>query len=111
MRRVAAVLVAALVAACTPEEAPAPGAAVFVGEAGAAERLCVASGGTWGQGARPGAFTCFQRTGDGGRACAASTECEGLCLARSRTCAPVTPLLGCNDVLDSRGQASTLCIE
>lgn len=78
---------------------------------GRSEAACIASGGTWRSGGLSGLQTCFRETRDGGRSCAAAGDCEGLCLARSRTCAPVTPLFGCNDVLGVDGARSTLCVD
>ena len=75
------------------------------------EQACIADGGRWGAGVREGTMVCYRNTRDGGRMCSASSDCEGLCLARSRTCAPVTPLLGCHEVLGSSGGRTTLCIE
>ncbi len=75
------------------------------------ELACVADGGRWGAGVREGTMVCYRTTRDGGEMCAASTDCEGSCLARSRTCAPVTPLLGCHEVLGSAGGRTTLCLE
>ncbi len=73
--------------------------------------LCEAAGGTWGQFPDSGVYVCQKPTGDGGRICRAKTDCQGECLARSGTCAPVTPLLGCNEVLDSQGRMVTLCLD
>ncbi len=63
------------------------------------EAACVADGGRWGAGARAGTMVCYRETRDGGKMCKASGDCAGQCLARSQTCAPVTPLLGCHEVL------------
>lgn len=71
---------------------------------------CEAAGGIWGQAGTSGVYICQTRTGDGGKICHRKSDCQGLCLAASGTCAPVTPLLGCNDVLDSQGRRSTLCL-
>lgn len=76
-----------------------------------AEEACTADGGTWRPGGAAGTMTCFRDTGEGTKGCAMASDCKGLCLARSRTCAPVTPLFGCNDVLGSDGRRSTLCID
>ena len=51
------------------------------------------------------------RTRDGGKSCKRERDCEGLCLARSRTCAPIQPLFGCNDILQDNGVMVTLCID
>ena len=54
---------------------------------------------------------CIQPTRDGGKRCTRESQCDGVCLARSGTCAPVKPLLGCNEVLQDNGVRATLCIE
>jgi len=71
---------------------------------------CADRGGRWGQGGGGGRFVCYTDTRDAGRSCTSSNDCEGLCLARSASCAPVTPLFGCNDVLTGGGQA-TICVD
>ncbi|TYB84508.1 hypothetical protein [Oceaniovalibus sp. ACAM 378] len=75
------------------------------------QAACTARGGRWGQGGIGGRFACYTDTRDGGRICRAAGDCEGLCLARSQSCAPVTPLFGCNEVLTQSGQAATICID
>ncbi|MEE9388854.1 MAG: hypothetical protein V3U96_09595 [Paracoccaceae bacterium] len=74
-------------------------------------QACLAKDGRFGEVGNIGLFTCFVPTGDAEKRCSASTDCEGLCLARSGTCAPVTPMLGCHDVLGSLGGRSTLCTQ
>lgn len=71
---------------------------------------CLKKGGRFGQGSLPGTFLCYENTRDGNKACTRESDCEGLCLARSRSCAPVKPLFGCNDVLTDDGTAATICI-
>jgi hypothetical protein len=71
---------------------------------------CVATGGALAE-RRAGLFACTRPTRDNGRACRSGADCEGVCLARSMTCAPVTPLFGCHEVLDSRGARQTLCLD
>jgi hypothetical protein len=53
---------------------------------------------------------CVRPMRDGGERCTSGRDCDGECLARSGTCAPVTPLFGCNDVLQDDGQRVTLCL-
>lgn len=55
-------------------------------------------------------MTCLKTTKDFTRQCSSGRDCEGVCLARSRTCAPVVPLLGCNDVVLDGGLIATECI-
>jgi hypothetical protein len=54
---------------------------------------------------------CVTPTRDGGDRCESGKTCDGECLARSLTCAPVTPLFGCNEIIQEDGRRVTLCIE
>jgi hypothetical protein len=58
-----------------------------------------------------GLMICQFTTRDGGKRCTRESQCEGLCLARSGTCAPVEPLMGCHDILQDNGTRATQCIE
>ncbi len=84
-----------------------------VGEALVAreQAACEAEGGRWGAGGKGGVMLCYHDTKDAGRQCSAASDCEGFCLSRSRTCAPVRPLFGCNDILDGRGQPTKICVD
>lgn len=53
---------------------------------------------------------CLFNTKDGGKQCTRESQCEGACLARSGTCSPIRPLLGCNEILQDNGARVTLCI-
>lgn len=81
------------------------------GRVAAQQADCIADGGRWGEGGKPGIFICYRPTRDAGALCTKSGDCEGFCLARSRTCAPVKPLFGCNDVLGATGAKSTICVD
>ncbi len=70
---------------------------------------CAERGGRFGQGGLTGTFVCYEKTRDANKSCSASSDCEGECLARSRTCSPVTPMFGCNDVLTNAGRLTTVC--
>lgn len=72
---------------------------------------CLSNGGTWGRVADTTAYSCFRQTRDAGKSCRRQTDCETECLARSRTCAPITPLFGCNPVLQADGREVNLCID
>ena len=76
-----------------------------------AQLLCEKSGGQWAVAGETGAYICVSLTRDGGKLCRKKGDCQGLCLARSGTCAPFTPLFGCNDVLEKDGRRVTLCID
>ena len=77
----------------------------------AEQLLCEKSKGQWVSAGDTGANYCASMTRDGGKQCTKKTQCQGVCLARSGTCAPVTPLYGCNDVLEKDGRQVTLCID
>lgn len=72
---------------------------------------CEQRGGRFGKGGLSGAFVCYEETRDANQICTTARDCDGLCLARSRTCSPVTPFFGCHEVIGSSGQRSTICIE
>ena len=63
--------------------------------------ICEARGGSWGSGEDRATNICFLTPKDANEPCTQASDCEGQCLARSRTCAPVMPLLGCHDVFMS----------
>lgn len=72
---------------------------------------CEKRGGEWQSIGSDAARTCVKRTRDGGKQCRKESDCDGVCLARSRTCAPVKPLFGCNEILQNDGRRVTLCID
>ena len=72
---------------------------------------CEDRGGRFAKGGLAGRFVCFEETRDAGQTCAAATDCEAVCLARSRTCSPIKPFFGCQDVLTSAGARTTLCVD
>ena len=76
----------------------------------AARADCVAKGGSFSR-TKTGAFVCVTRTRDFKKSCTASSQCEGSCLARSGTCSPVTPLIGCHEIVTERGRMATVCID
>lgn len=77
----------------------------------AARTACERRGGTFAPGGISGALACFTTPRDAGKQCSTADDCSSACLARSRTCAPVTPLFGCNEVLTSTGARVTQCID
>lgn len=58
-----------------------------------------------------GFFACVFQTQDAGRQCDEASDCEGACLARSRTCAPMQPLFGCQEVFTTAGRRETVCTD
>ena len=76
---------------------------------GPEELACVKKGGRWSVAGKAGAMSCVQMMRDAGKSCRKKSDCEGDCLARSNSCAPVAPLFGCNQILQDNGAMVTLC--
>lgn len=57
-----------------------------------------------------GAYVCVRNTKDANKRCDDSSDCEGICFAKSRTCAPAVPLFGCYDALEG-GRVVNICVE
>ena len=106
MRLLLALAAVLLLAACQ-EETPDVDPARF----DAAERSCARDEGRWVERPNGAGMVCLRTPRDSGKACRVSSDCEGQCLARSGTCAPVIPLFGCNEVLGTRGERSTICVQ
>ena len=100
---------ACLAIASCQEDGSEPGSDQALDPLADARTACERSGGNWG--AREGGvlFTCFRETRDANRSCLKASDCQGVCLARSRTCSPVTPFLGCHEVLTEGGRTATQC--
>jgi hypothetical protein len=92
-----------------PTTAPAP--VVPQASKSASQIACEEDGGNWARAGESVAMTCIRPTRDGGQRCDSKSDCDGECLARSRTCSPIKPLFGCNPVLMDTGAEVTLCIE
>lgn len=97
-------------AACQTEK---PAALAPVGEAlvTADKVACEKKGGTFGGLGTTGALACFTTPRDAGKSCTTGNDCESACLARSMTCAPIEPLNGCNEIINSAGARLTECVE
>lgn len=95
----------------TPEPAPAPSPEPAPAPLSPEQATCLAKGGTWAKVGMAGLHSCVTPTRDAGKSCRKADDCEGLCLARSRTCAPIEPLFGCNPILQADGTEATLCID
>ncbi|WP_425050018.1 hypothetical protein [Psychromarinibacter sp. S121] len=72
--------------------------------------ICEEKGGRWSRAGNTSAYACVYPTRDANKACTSATQCEGYCLARSGTCAPVKPLFGCNEILSSSGALQNVCV-
>lgn len=89
-------------AGAEPETAPPPDPETLA---------CRASGGQMVAGPSGFGRICIRPTPDSGRTCRSASDCSEACLARSRTCAPFTPLLGCHEILDRAGLQVLQCVE
>ncbi len=71
---------------------------------------CEAKGGSY---ERAGMFghACILQTKDAGKSCNRESDCEGICLAKTRTCSAITPMFGCFSMLDDAGKTVELCID
>lgn len=74
-----------------------------------AQEECARAGGQLARRGGTDALTCLIRPRDAGKSCTRKSDCEGQCLARSGTCSPVIPLLGCYEVLLDSGARVTEC--
>ncbi len=97
-------------AAAAPVSTPVAAPEVPAEQKSAARLACEKRKGVWSKAAN-GSHSCVSYTRDGGKTCRSAGDCDGDCLARSGTCAPFTPLLGCNDILDDSGRRMTLCLD
>lgn len=104
---------AILIASCEPvEDGTTDSGLPPVGAAADAvqQARCEARGGNWARIPSGGGFVCLQATRDAGDFCSDASDCQGHCLARSRTCTPVTPFFGCHDILNAIGAEVRLCL-
>ncbi|MFV0359050.1 hypothetical protein [Tropicimonas sp.] len=113
MHRFAALSFLLLTTACLPGgKAPVPdapeGTALYLDQQRAA---CEARGGRFSPAPGSGVLICLTIPDDANAPCVRASDCEGECLARSRSCAPIVPLYGCNEVLLENGQRAELCVE
>jgi len=108
-------------AAATTAEAPRMSAAARAAETPAAppppeavkspsQIACEKTGGRFAKAGNSTTFVCARETRVGGKSCRRETDCEGLCLARSRSCSPITPVLGCQESLTQDGLRVTECV-
>lgn len=111
-RVIAAALLGCVLVACEDEASDGPVSDSIFPDIMAERRAdCEASGGRWGPIANKTIFICFRNLPDANQPCRTETDCQGYCLARSRTCAPIEPLFGCHEVLSPSGLPQTVCVE
>lgn len=72
---------------------------------------CEKRKGRWAKIGKGEARACVFQTRDAGKRCERESQCDGLCLARSGTCAPFKPMFGCHEILQDNGARVTLCLE
>jgi hypothetical protein len=78
----------------------------------AAERAdCMARGGTVGRGGMSPAEICIVPTKDGGKSCTRASDCDGHCLAQTKTCSKTEPTFGCFGTLTESGERADLCVD
>lgn len=107
----AALVCLALVGGCKP--VGGGGKLEPVGEArmDIEHKACLKAGGAYLRLGEGNVFYCQSVPRDAGKSCSRASDCESACLARSRTCAPVQPLLGCNEVILDSGTVANQCVE
>lgn len=91
--------------------APAPAANAWPVAMDGAAQACTRSGGRFAAQGGGGAFACVRTPRDAGDSCRTGADCEGACLARSMTCAPVVPLFGCHEVVTASALRVTECLQ
>lgn len=103
------VLVAALALAACVQDPPAGPRGKPLSDVKRAE--CLMKGGSVGRGGLLPDEICVLPQPDAGKACTKQSDCEGLCLADTRTCSAVAPMFGCFEFLDETGRTVRICID
>ncbi|WP_126974565.1 lipoprotein [Frigidibacter oleivorans] len=93
------------------EAAPAPVTNAWPPAMNGAAQACTRTGGRFAAQGGGGAFACIRTPRDAGDSCRTGADCEGACLARSMTCAPVVPLFGCHEVVTASALRVTECLQ
>ncbi|SDW50514.1 hypothetical protein [Roseicitreum antarcticum] len=89
------------------QSAPDPLSPFFAAE----QAACLGRGGIYQRVGLGEIRACVFTTRDNGKTCASGADCEGTCLARSGTCAPLTPLYGCHEIVQDNGLRTTQCLQ
>ncbi|AZQ66349.1 hypothetical protein EF888_03900 [Silicimonas algicola] len=113
IRRISTVLFCVLtLVACQEDGAlPAEGDSTIPDVMAGARTDCERAGGRWGLTSSKTSYVCYRAMPDANKTCRSADDCDGLCLARSRTCSPIEPFYGCHQVLSGSGLPQTMCIE
>lgn len=89
-----------------PPKLPPAGKAMSTSQ----DDACIASGGVWSNEYGKRTKVCVHYTTDARKMCTRSSQCQGACLARSHSCSPIRPLLGCQEILTDSGLRMTQCV-
>ncbi len=54
---------------------------------------------------------CEKQAPDAGQACTQDSDCEGFCMAETKTCTPQNPMFGCFATLPSPGKEAMVCVD
>ena len=109
-RRLAVLSIAlTLVAGCQTDADPTKGP--HTGYDAKAEAACIAEGGAYRLAGAFVQYLCIKPTADAGQSCQKESDCNSLCLAETKTCAPVTPMFGCHSILMEDGEEAEICID
>ena len=106
MRR--ALLVALMLAACTPSDDGVPPPERL--DAGARAQ-CEAAGGMVMEAGLSGNEFCAARNPDAGQSCSRGTECQGYCDAETRQCSTYQSPFGCYAFLNADGERIDICVD
>lgn len=71
---------------------------------------CLEAGGRWGRGGILALQQCFPNYSDGGKSCNRDSDCQGMCMADTRSCSQ-TFSYGCLSYLNDEGKVEEICID
>ena len=113
VRRILAAMVVLVVVVACDEDDPdrVENQSIFPDITKTERDACERGGGSWGKAANGLTFVCYRALPDANQSCRTSSDCAGICLARSRTCSPVKPFYGCHEVISQAGVTQTVCLE
>ena len=98
-----------LLAACQTESDPTKGP--HTGYDAKEEAACVADCGMYRLAGAFMQYLCIKPTPDAGQSCRKESDCNSFCLAETKTCAPVTPMFGCQLILLEDGTEAEICVD
>ena len=71
---------------------------------------CLEAGGRWGRGGIMQEQQCFPVYQDAGKSCSRASDCQGSCMADTRTCSK-TFSYGCMSYINDDGKVEEICID